>query len=393
MQNRTNTAAALAKEKSTMTPATPSQPDGNNNTDPDGGDIPIDSSTDDGFSKFFGKFKPTSYMQSECLSDAQLISVSEEKDQEKWDPHVKTCGRCKNVVNLLMQSESKRISLDEFLANASKQVRQSRKEMRPASYWRAFYHISSAWQVTVAVVIAVVVFGLIGWWYVKNSQPVSHPQYAVVIPADDSWRVKEWLRTHNSIADDPSLPVAAKIARFKTMQGERAEINQKLKSITRGPLEASERAELAQLVSTYNSEIKILNAAIQSGNVTGETQHLEMEPNRDSTVVSIVVLTITSDENPTLLGSYTFQGSQKQDVELARTIVKGSKQLNFTALANNDVEVHDLSFRSETDLNRITGRLEQLKQEKGIVVKFVSTPNGFPRSAFGEKKPTVASPH
>jgi len=146
------------------------------------------------------------------------------------------------------------------------------------------------------------------------------------------------------------------------------------------------------LVSTYNSEIKLLNATIQSkGGASGETQHLEMEPNKDSVVVSIVLLTIAGDESVSLLDTYSFQGSQKQDIDMARTIVKGSKELNFTALANNQVEVQDLSLgRSETDRARISGRLAELKQNKGIDVKFVSTPTGTLPTAFTDKRSLTA---
>ena len=113
--------------------------------------------------------------------------------------------------------------------------------------------------------------------------------------------------------------------------------------------------------------------------------------NKDSVVVSIVLLTIAGDESVSLLDTYSFQGSQKQDIEMARTIVKGSKELNFTALANNQVEVQDLSLgRSETDRARISGRLAELKQNKGIDVKFVSTPTGTLPTAFTDKRSLTA---
>jgi len=392
MTTRTNAAAAQAREASPMTPVSSNSPDGNDNTNLEGDRSPIDDRANEGFSGFFRRFPPAAELQSECLSDAELITISEHKDERKWNPHVKDCSRCKNVVNLLMQAETKRISLDDFLANASKQVRKSRKERRPSSYWWAFYNIYSAQQVTLAAVIAVVVLGLLGLWYVKNGQQVSHPQYARVMPEDDYGRVKEWLRAANNVADDSSIPEREKIAKIKDMQGERTEINKKLKKVTQTPLAPAERAELAQLVSTYNSELKLLNAAIQFNGKAGETQHLEIEPNSDSAVVSIVLFTIAGDESPSLLDTYSFQGSQKQDIEIAKTIVRGSKELTFTALANNQVEVQDLSLgRSETDLNRISGRLEQLKQNKGIVVKFVPTPAGaFPGPASNDKKVLTA---
>jgi|KBSSwiStaDraftv2_1062776.scaffolds.fasta_scaffold433190_1 hypothetical protein len=393
MPDRTNAAAARAREASPMTPATPNSPDNHHITDPGGDQFPTEDQAKEDISRLLvGRFKPISDLPSECLSDAELISVSEEKDEEKWNPHIKGCGRCGNVVNLLRQAETKRISLDEFLANASKEVRQSRKEKRRSSYWWAFYNIYSPQQVALAVVIIVALFALLGIWYVKNTQSVSPPQYAVVMPEDDLGKVTEWLRAANNVADDSSIPQPDKIVKFKTLQGERTEINQKLKSITQTPLEPSERAELAQLVSTYNSEIKLLNATIQSkGGASGETQHLEMEPNKDSVVVSIVLLTIAGDESVSLLDTYSFQGSQKQDIDMARTIVKGSKELNFTALANNQVEVQDLSLgRSETDRARISGRLAELKQNKGIDVKFVSTPTGTLPTAFTDKRSLTA---
>ena len=145
------------------------------------------------------------------------------------------------------------------------------------------------------------------------------------------------------------------------------------------------------MVTTYNSEIRLLNAAIQAkGGAGGEPQHLEMDPNRDSNVVSIVVLTIAGEEGPASLDTSVFQGDQKQNVEMARTIVKGSKELSFTSLTNNEVEVQDLSLdRSETDLTRISGRLELLKQ-KGIVVRFTGA---LPGNAFKEKRALTSTAH
>jgi hypothetical protein len=65
-----------------------------------------DQAIADNISQFFSRWEgePQGVY---CLSDAQLIELSEQRDTTSWPEHVNACSRCRKVISLLHQADDK----------------------------------------------------------------------------------------------------------------------------------------------------------------------------------------------------------------------------------------------------------------------------------------------
>jgi hypothetical protein len=101
-------------------------------------------------------------------------------------------------------------------------------------------------------------------------------------------------------------------------------------------------------------------------------------------IVSKVCVAIASSKDDSNSG-------KKNEVETAQAIVTTSKDLEFTALKNKDVEVQDLlPNRSQDERVRIEKRLLELKSTDGISVKFM--PANAPLNSFIPQSPDLPKP-
>jgi len=224
-------------------------------------------------------------------------------------------------------------------------------------------------------VVYLVVFLFLGvagiWIYQKRSETA--PQYSASLREDDYWKITEWIRERTAIANDSSLSPDQKLVKLRRLQGDYEAIEAKLINLQRSkPLDPSHRAELAQLVTTYNSQVRLLTAESDTKTPPkGGDMVLVIQATADSDIVSKVSASILANNLAPL-------NQKERDTETARAVVQASRELDFTSINNKEVEVQDLMpNRSELERKAILGRLADLKTTDGITVTFSEPPPSY----------------
>jgi hypothetical protein len=313
-------------------------------------------------SGFFRRWKPSAGANSDCVSDAELIEIAKLTDRNSWPKHVQSCSRCENVIQLLNRADMK-IPIDVFLSRTSREVRQAKGKQSFSSYVWAFYNISAP-RYAVVYLVVFLFLGVAGIWiYQKRSE--TSPPYAASLKEDDYWKTTEWIRARTAIADESSLSPDQKLAKLRELQGDYGVIEGKLIAIQRSnTLGPSEKAELAQLVTTYNSQVKLLTSKSETKAVSeGADPVLVIQASTDSDIVSKVSVSILSSKSDQI-------NQKERDLETAKAVMQASKELDFTSINNKEVEVQDLvPNRSEGERKAIQERLTDLKNTDGIAVK------------------------
>ena len=58
----------------------------------------------DQLNNFFSRWE-SEPVGEDCVSDALLVELSEQKDTTRWPEHVSSCSRCRNVITLLQRAD------------------------------------------------------------------------------------------------------------------------------------------------------------------------------------------------------------------------------------------------------------------------------------------------
>jgi|GEM_PF-2147765 len=318
---------------------------------------------------FLGRWKPSAAGNLDCVSDAELIEIAKLTDRNSWPKHVQKCNRCENVIQLLNRADM-RIPIGVFLSKTSSEVRRAKAKQSFSSYVWAFYNVSAP-RFAVVYLVVFLFLGVAGIWiYQQRSQTA--PQYVASLKDDEYWKVTEWVRERTVIADS-SLSPDQKIVKLRQMQGDYALIEEKLLELqNNNSLNFSQRAELAQLVTTYNSQVKLLTAKSDTKTTSrgGADTVLVIQASTDSDIVSKVAASILANKSDQL-------NQNERDLQTAKAVVQASKELDFTSINNKEVEVQDLvPNRSQDEKNAIKDRLADLKNTDGITVKLTEpSPN------------------
>ena len=100
MKNMDGAAAAAIKNQGTADVGPESA-----NESPAAGLVPhFDEAIADQLNNFFSRWE-SEPVGEDCVSDALLIELSEQKDTTRWPEHVSSCSRCRNVITLLQRAD------------------------------------------------------------------------------------------------------------------------------------------------------------------------------------------------------------------------------------------------------------------------------------------------
>jgi len=336
--------------------------------------------TDDAISRFFQRWPSLSSENSDCVPDAELLSVAAEPNRSKWPEHIKSCTRCSEVIQLLQNSDRTRISIDDFLSNTSRVANKGlvRSTTFSFNYINAFYrNIRPSYRLTGLMALAVL-FSVSTWFYLSRSLNDSTPiTQRISLSEDGYWKTTQWLRMSSDILEDESLSPEDKLTRLKPLQSDFAQVKQTLANIRTSDLDPTRRAELAELVINYNSQAQILRDSILIPKKASQgTTHIQsVDPTKDSTLVSEIYAAV----KPTNIKNEAKLNQEQKQLEAAKAIVEASKQLDFTSIKDNEVEVRDLvTDRNTADRARIQERMTQLQNNTGVTVKLSWSLNNVP---------------
>lgn len=342
-------------------------------------------------SNFFTKWSRLPNDQSECLSDAKLVLIAQEHERLRWPTHVQECSICSKVVQLIQNSKSERKSVLEFLTKTRAIAKDDyvSERFEKSSMWnylRAFYRGWSP-SSTVAGVLVLLSFVALGVWSTTHSLEPAKSSYTAVLGEDPYQKTEEWFRASVEIMENPSLSPEKKISNLEPLKIQYSFIQQSVASIQSSKLDPVRRAELAKLVSEFNSQTRLLRADLQKTRTGSNFEVRDVPQSPDSKIVTQICAAVTVKTDSSSVKSEA--KTEEQDIQAARAVIEGARQLNFASVDDKQIIVQDLIVnRSLSDRQEIGERLKAIEYASNVKITLSVDPIASPQGLLDSKSTT-----
>jgi hypothetical protein len=329
-------------------------------------------------SAFFTRWAQFPNHKSECFSDADLVLIAQEQNRIKWPKHVQECSICGNVVHLIQNSTSERIPIVELLAKASIVSKGDYLTARPGKssslgYLRGFYRGLHPSAIAVAAIV-LLAFVSAAVWYGTRSKEQSKASYSVALNEDPYWKTEQWFRASVDIMQDSSLSLEKKVANLAPLKPDYGLIEQTVASIPSSNLDPVRRADLAKLLTEYNSQTKLLRAYLQKSRTGSSFEVKDVQPSTDSKIVTEICAAVNVKTDSSAVNK------EEQDIQDAKAVIEGAKQLNFASVDNQQIIVQDLiENRSLSDRKEIGERIRAIENTTNVKITLSVEPVGARR--------------
>ena len=307
-----------------------------------------------------------------CLADYRLVEIAQIDDSKQWPHHVRGCKHCSGVVHLLRTKERPPDKLYEFINRAQKKAAEAVRADRP-SVWSQLWSFTSLGQSRWAAtaLVASVILLIIGWWISARYASPSNDKPVIVSVGEDKYGdTVRWLQVSVNTLEDQKLSLNEKQRLLAELGKNVPQINESLKSLNS---DSTKRAELANLVNDYETGITLLKDKIAAQKKAPPIQAPKLDSTADTEMVGSIYMTAHDSFLPESPGD---EKKTRTEVEAAKAVQEGNKQVDVIAIKENEVEVVDLKpNRSPEEAAKLEHNLNDILGKRNIKLTLIKPPN------------------
>lgn len=318
---------------------------------------------------FFDKWQ-TSFPEEgeDCLSDYRLIEIAKQ-NPDNWPPHVKTCNHCHGVVYLLNATDKPPGEFYENLRTRAKAGLDERPQRlsAPSQLWSFFSMGQPKWAIPALVAALILLF--VGWGISSRYiSPQNDTHVKISLNEDKYEKTVQWLKISLDKLNDPTLSLREKLVQIQTLSREVPKINERLEGLAKEDMDSNKRAKLANLVTTYNNGLTILQQEVKAQNESLAVNTSKIANTTDSNMVVKIYITAAKPSSSEKSGS---ENEILTELEEAIAVQAGQDQVSVVGIKENEIEVIDLNLsRSSEETKALQEKIKSSLGGKHVDLKF-----------------------